>query len=149
MPITHRETYARFIWNWDWLSSVLPRRMTIGDIDGSLVLPHAALFIEGKTATPDTPPIIVKKGQELAFRYLSQFPGHTVLILGGRADRSEVYWMRVLEGGRDSGWIPATNETVRRFVWNWVRENDVETRAFSLDGNYSNSSECDICQQRN
>ena len=126
MTIDDPIVYARYLWKWDWLNDGLPRAMRIGDVDGSLVLPGGyALFLEGKSADPSAPPLIPKKGQYMAARFLAQSPFNTVVFLGGRPDGTAVYWMRVFQNGQDTGWIPTNAEAVKRFVLNWVREHDL------------------------
>jgi len=126
MTIDDPVAFARYVWRWDWLNDVLPRNMRIGDIDGSLVLPGGyALFLEGKSADASNPPLIPKKGQYMAARFLAQSPFNTVVFLGGRPDGSEVFWIRIFQNGHDSGWLPTNAGAVQRFVANWIREHDL------------------------
>jgi hypothetical protein len=134
-------TYARYLWHWDWLNDGLPRNMRVGDIDGSLVLPGGwALFLEGKTADASNPPLIPKKGQYMAARFLAQSPFNTVVFLGGRPDGTAVYWMRVFQNGQDSGWIPTNAEAVKRFVLNWLRDHDL-WGSYEIDGAFTSATD--------
>jgi hypothetical protein len=141
MSIEDPVTFSRYLWRWDWLNDGLPRAMRIGDIDGSLVLPGGyALFLEGKTADASNPPLIPKKGQYLAAKFLSESPFNTFVFLGGRPDGSEVYWMRVFQNGQDSGWLPTNAEAVKRFVANWIREHDL-WGSYEVEGPFTSVTE--------
>jgi hypothetical protein len=141
MTIDDAVTYARYLWHWDWLNDGLPRNMRVGDIDGSLVLPGGwALFLEGKSADASNPPLIPKKGQYMAAKFLSQSPFNTFVFLGGRPDGSEVYWLRVFQNGQDSGWLPTNAEAVKRFVLHWIRDHDL-WGSYEIDGPFTSATD--------
>jgi len=129
MPIENWEAYRASAWDWSWIDKSLPRKMSLGDIDGALVLPSGHfLLIEGKRAQPDSPPVSVPKGQYLAFRYLTLTNFGTVIILGGTPP-DQVYWAKIIyPGGRETEWIPFCRDDVVRFVVWWLREHDPELR---------------------
>jgi len=123
--IRDMEAYVKSLWDWSFINSLLPRHMSIGDVDGICVLPSGHfLILEGKHAQRDRPPHSIPKGQLLGFRYLARTGKATILMLGGRPP-NEVYWMRVMSGEtEDTKWLPATNETVQRFILHWLQKHD-------------------------
>jgi len=138
--IKDEDLFLRSQWNWDFVNEVLPRRMTIGDIDGICVLPTGHfLILEGKWAHPDQPPRYIPKGQQLGFRFLASTGYATILMLAGRPP-NEVYWMRVMsKETNDTGWLPASNESIRRFVFQWLRDHDPDF-SVELENQTTNST---------
>jgi len=138
--IKDEELFLRSQWNWDFVNEVLPRRMTIGDIDGICVLPTGHfLILEGKWAHHDQPPHSIPKGQQLGFKFLVSTGFATILMVAGRPP-NEVHWMRVMgPETSDTGWLPASNETVKRFVYQWLRKHDSDFNA-ELENGTTNST---------
>ena len=118
-----RTTYAAAAWDWAPLEKDLPRKMRFSDLDGILVLPGGrALVLEGKHADVLKPPR-VPAGQWRGLRDLASTGFVTVFVLGGRS-AEEIFWLRVLEKDKDSGWMRTTTTDVRRRVREWVQAND-------------------------
>ena len=113
--------YISAIRDWDFLADCLPRNCRISDIDGFVVLPRGALFLENKNVTgADWPQIPL--GQFKAFRDLTGFGAISVVFIAWRGE--EVVGMRILSGDGDSGWFSASTEGLRAFVRRWATEHD-------------------------
>ena len=118
-----RASFAAAVWDWTPLERDLPRRMRFSDLDGILVLPGGvSLVLEGKRADVLRPPRI-PSGQMRALRDLAGTGLFTVFLLGGRPP-CEVFWIRELRKGVDSGWQRTTSTAVKARIIDWIKTHD-------------------------
>lgn len=115
MSLTNKSTYVRNLWNWDFLSEVLPGKIAISDLDGFCEINGQFLYIEAKSPGKQVP-----QGQVIAFNHLIEAEHNQVLILWGDAND-----LMIPDPTAACVWpgatVPCTLTDVRTWVWAWAR----------------------------
>lgn len=122
MSINNMQKFMEGVWNWDFISDVLPSKVKISDIDGVLERNGWLLALETKGADVEKIPL----GQYILYENMVKGGTTTVFFLFGEKDTPEYFQiMHPTIWGKPSPYIQITDkvscnqEMVKQWVKRW------------------------------
>lgn len=125
MAINNMQKFMEGVWNWDFISDVLPSKVKVSDIDGVLEKNGWLLVLETKGEEVEKIPL----GQYILYQNMVKSGTTTVLFLFGEKDKPKYYQLMCSNTwGKPSSSVMFTNkiecnqEVIKQWVKKWFNK---------------------------